>query len=252
MSETSTVARLIRRTLPILEQTPPLDEREPVISANKVTGASINVPIAGTCKPSKLCVQDCYAGNNAQSWPSSLRKQARTQRSLESDPIAFAERVAHEYDAKRLNYLRWNGVGDLTPSAVISINHLIETRPDMVLWIVTRIPELAARIDHGRFAFLHFSLDRHSMSRREEFIANNPKSRNFFFSYQCEKGEIAPNGAEIGVSVIFYKRYKISSGGSRMDEALCPLNLLDDCTSACASCRRCFNGKAVSMRGQRT
>lgn len=245
-----TVARLIRRTLPILREQTLLGEREDAISANKVTGASLNVPIAGTCQPSRVCIQDCYAGNNSQSWPSSLRKQARTQRAMAADPIAFAQRVAREYDRKRLTYLRWNGVGDLTPPAVEAINWIIRERPDIALWIVTRIPELAAQLEHGPRAFVHFSLDRHSLERRDAFLAAPPKNRNYFFSYQCEKDELAPRSSEVGVSVLFYKRYKPPARADLRDPALCPLNTLDDCSGACASCRRCFNGDAVTMRGR--
>ena len=245
---TPTVAKLIRRTLPILQETTLLSDEEDVISANKVTGASINVPIAGTCQPTKVCIQDCYAGNNSQSWPSSLRKQARTQRAMAADPIAFAQRVAREYDRKRLTYLRWNGVGDLTPPAVEAVNWTIRERPDITLWIVTRIPDLAAQIEHGSRAFVHFSLDRYSLDRRHSFIAASPKSRNHFFSYQCERNEVAPPSNEIGASVLFYKRYKPSPLADLRDPALCPLNTLNDCAGACARCRRCFNGDAVSMR----
>lgn len=243
-----TVARLIRKTLPILREQPSLSETESVFSSNKVTGASINVPIAGTCVPTKLCIEDCYAANNTQSWPSSLRKQARVQRAIEVDPIAFAERVALEHDRRELTYLRWNGVGDLTEPAVTSINHLIEVRPDIILWIVTRIPSLAAKIKHSPLAYIHFSLDGRSLDRRKEFLRAKPKSRNYFFSYQCEKGETPPRGASMGVSVIFHKRYRPATGADLSDPALCPLNTLQDCTSACAKCRRCFDGSAVAMR----
>lgn len=243
-----TVAKLIRKTLPILRDSPMLGEREKVLSSNRVAGATVNVPIAGTCQPSKLCIRDCYAGNNSQSWPSSLRKQSRTQRTMDSDPVAFAERIIREYDKGGLTYLRWNGVGDLTPSAVVAINHIIATRPDITLWIVTRIPALAAQVAHGDNAHVHFSLDKTSLDRKDAFLANAPKSQNYFFSYQCEKNEVPPSGATLGVSVIFYKRYTPTTGSDLSDPAVCPLNTLTDCTGACNSCRRCFNGDAEAMR----
>ena len=31
------------------------------LSSNKVTGDSVNFPVAGTCQPSKVCAQTCYA-----------------------------------------------------------------------------------------------------------------------------------------------------------------------------------------------
>lgn len=147
-----------------------------------------------------------------------------------------------------MTHLRWNGVGDLCESSVTAINWMIGNRPDIPMWIVTRIPKHAASINHGENAYIHFSLDRYSMDRRAEFLSLEPKSKNFFFSYQCEANEIAPVGAHIGVSVIFYKRYKPTAVADLSDPAVCPLNLLEDCTGACIACRRCFNGVAVQMR----
>lgn len=74
---------------------------EPLLSSNLVVGYTINIPIATTCEPSKLCIHDCYAGNNPQSWTNALRKQSRVFKLLESDPILFAKRVCREYDKKK-------------------------------------------------------------------------------------------------------------------------------------------------------
>lgn len=129
-----------------------------------------------------------------------------------------------------------------------AINYIITTRPDVTLWIVTRLARFAAMIEHGDRAYIHFSLDRCSLVRRDEFLALNPKSRNYFFSYQCELDEIPPPSTDLRASVIFFRRYKPSAGADLADPGVCPLNTLADCTGACAACRRCFDGKAVSMR----
>ena len=43
------------------------------LSSNKVTGDSINFPVAGTCQPSKVCAQTCCALRGPIVWPASDR-----------------------------------------------------------------------------------------------------------------------------------------------------------------------------------
>lgn len=244
--EKPVVAKLIARSRPIGQQTGLLDTGERILSRNAIAGATLDVPIEGTCKPSKTCVKDCYAASSRQAMPRMLAHQYRVQHSMDADPAAFAQRVMAEYDNLGLTYLRWNGVGDLSESAVHTINWIGQNRPDAVLWVVTRKPELAARIEHFPNIYVHFSLDSSSLDRRDQFLALQPRSRNYFFSYQCERDELPP--ANVQASVVFHRRYKLVKGSDPANPALCPLNLLTDCTDACANCRRCFNGKAVETR----
>lgn len=242
------VLKVVARSWPIGETAGPLWDKETILTENRVAGATVDFPIAGTCQPSKVCVRDCYAASNMMATPEAIAKQWRRQHSMDADPVAFAERIIREYDRRKLTYLRWNGVGDLTPAAVSALNHIIGTRPDITLWIVTRIPELAARVAHGPNAYLHFSLDKATLDRRDRFLAHGPQSANYFFSYQCEKDEVPPSGTQLQASVIFHRRYRPATGSDLTDPAVCPLNTLDDCTGACNACRRCFNGEAVRMR----
>ena len=217
------------------------------ISFNKVTGYSVNVPIASTCKPTATCIKTCYFAVGAPSWSNTLRHQARVFASIKADPIAFAERVALEYDRLGLTFLRWNGGGDLFAESVTVINHLGRLRPDIILWVVTRIPEFAAQIDELENVFIHFSLDRHSLPRREQFLRCKPRSKNYFFSYQCEPAEFPDSGRLGHAAVLFFDNYR--PGGS-MDryrrEIVCPLNGKEDISGTCVQCRRCFNGAAVA------
>lgn len=248
MRKLPVVQKLVARSTHFQRDAEKLRFGERVLSQNAIAGPTVSVPIAASCQPTRLCAADCYAASNTQATPAALAKQFRVQHSIEADPAAFAARVASEYDAAGLDFLRWNGVGDLTEPAVEAINALIRKRPDIPLWIVTRIPRLAASIAHGKKAFVHFSLDRSSMDRRKAFLAHDPRSKNYFFSYQCERDELVPNSWELGVSVIFYRRYQPTPGADLDDPAVCPLNLLADREGACAACRRCFDGTAVAMR----
>ena len=224
-----------------------LGSYENVLSFNKVTGYSVNFPIANTCRPTAVCVKNCYFATGAPSWSNSLKHQLKTMNTVRANPYEFAERVALEYDSLALNFLRWNGGGDLFAENVEAINYLGRKRPDIKIWVVTRLPEWACKIADLPNVYIHFSLDRNSLDRRRQFLELNPRSSNYFFSYQCDKNE-KPDLETLGfISVLFFNNYlptmKKLVGDS---ETICPLNLLNDISGVCENCRRCFNGKAVA------
>lgn len=243
------VAKLVARSRGVRDASDEgLRPGESPLSKNAVAGATIEVPIEATCAPTRVCAADCYAASGPQAVPHNLAKQYRVQRSIERDPEAFARLVVEHLDRGGHTHLRWNGVGDLTPAAVRAIDAVAALRPELPIWVVTRIPELAAQIAPAPRVFVHVSLDRESLARRDAFLAHGPRNSNYFFSYQCARDEVPPRGEDIGVSVVFHRRYRPAEGSALDDPALCPLNTLDDCAGACAACRRCFNGEAVAMR----
>ncbi|MDA8590773.1 hypothetical protein N9L12_06230, partial [Luminiphilus sp.] len=188
------VGRIVDKSIPLLDLTSAdvLGSYDTALSFNKVTGYSVNVPISATCKPSAVCLKTCYFAIGAPSWSNGLRHQAKVYRSMKQDPVAFAERVALEYDSKQLSFLRWNGGGDLFGESVDVINHLGRIRPDIVLWVVTRIPEYAVQIEEAENVYIHFSLDKDSLPRKTKFLRSKPSSERFFFSYQAEPDEVPP------------------------------------------------------------
>ncbi len=242
------VGRVARKSM-ALERAEPrqlLGSYDNVLSFNKVTGYSVNVPIANTCRPTAVCLKTCYFAAGAPSWANALRHQRKVYDSLRDSPKKVAERVALEYDRLGLTFLRWNGGGDLFPENVEAINHLGRLRPDIVLWVVTRIPEMAALIEHRPSVFIHFSLDKHSMNRRAEFLACKPKSRNYFFSYQADADETPPAESLNKVAVLFFNNYQPSADLPEYSPGVvCPLNERADIEGVCEGCRRCFDGSAV-------
>ena len=95
--------------------------------------------------------------------------------------------------------------------------------------------------------FVHFSLDRGSMARREQFLKAKPQSSNYFFSYQCEADEVPSPQVLSKVSVLFFNDYKLTCDPETLPAAIvCPLNGSPDIRGACETCRRCFNGAAVN------
>jgi len=220
-----------------------------LLSGNKVTGHSLNFPIHGTCRPSKVCIETCYYAAGATSWTASLRKQIWLFDYCSTSPIEFAKEIVAEYKKLNLDYLRWNGGGDLFPASAEALNYIGENHPEMTIWIVTRIPEMAALIGDYPNLHLHFSLDAHSLERREKAL--ELVTRPIFFSYQCmkeEKPDVEFLTKNHGVSLFFFDNYKITDPiyQEKFSEFLCTLNLdrtnNGDITGSCSDCRMCFNG----------
>jgi hypothetical protein len=97
------------------------------LSGNKVTGFSVNFPIANTCRPSKVCIETCYYAVGATAWDNSLRKQLWLMQHCIENPVQFAEEIVAEYRKKKLEYLRWNGGGSFG---------LLQGFPKWPLWSV--------------------------------------------------------------------------------------------------------------------
>jgi len=245
------VGRVMEKTRGIMEsgQTELLGSYENALSFNKVTGYSVNVPIGATCRPTAVCMKTCYFAVGAPSWSNSLRHQWKVMATMQANPAAFAERVAMEYDRLGLTFIRWNGGGDLFKENVEAINHLGKIRPDIPIWVVTRLPDWAAQIEQAPNVFIHFSLDKHSLGRRADFLKQKPRSLNHFFSYQCDKDEVPDAAGLEGIAVLFFDSYKPTGDVRKYRrEVVCPLNGKDDITDVCRRCRRCFDGSAVSFR----
>jgi hypothetical protein len=222
-----------------------------VLSFNKVTGHSVNFPISETCRPTAVCLKYCYFAKGPNSWPDALSHQYQVYAAAKADPLGFAERVAWECDQAQVSFLRWNGGGDLFAESLAAIDHLAILRPNLPVWVVTRTPDLAAKVVDRPNVFVHFSLDRSSMARREQFLKAKPQSSNLFFSYQCEADEVPTPLVLSRVSVLFFNDYKLTCEPKRLPAAIvCPLNGSPDIRGACESCRRCFDGAAVNHAQQ--
>ena len=228
-----------------------LADDEKILSANKVTGVSLNFPIAGTCEPTKVCAQTCYFAKGASTWPAALKKQRRLYYSVKDDPAGMAARLVREVEGKRSppSFIRWNGGGDLFPESVAMLDLVAQALPDTPFWVTTRLPLQAASVTPQPNVYIHFSLDRGSLERRAKFERQAPEGLRYFFSYQCAPGEIPSAEQLAGVSVVFFDGYEPPDVGVALDrETLCPLNLATDIRDTCATCRRCFDGSAVAHR----
>jgi hypothetical protein len=208
-------------------------------STNKVTRYSLNYPIAKTCRPTTVCAKTCYFGAGPATWPASLQKQARLYNSTVADPAGTAEAIVEWTRRLKLSFVRWNGGGDLFRESVLCLNKAASLMPSVPQWVVTRLPEHAVKIEPRSNVFVHFSVDKSSWHRVEEMYGY---AGNWFWSYQCDRGESPPKSL---APVVFYDGYD-PAADIPLNEDDCPLNSADTITDVCESCRRCFDGRAVS------
>lgn len=219
-----------------------LGEDENPFSTNKVTGHSLNFPIIGTCRPTTVCSETCYFACGPSTWSASLAKQHRLLNSLRADPQRLAGRIAGWATRLRLTFIRWCGGGDLVAETPACIDAVASMLPSVPQWVVTRKPEIAAMIRPRLNVYVHFSVDKASWARLEEFRDIAPAGLQWFWSYQCDDGEVPPAAI---APVVFRNKYDLD--GSAPIAQDCPLNLSESIVRVCESCRRCFDGTALEM-----
>lgn len=243
------VANLVRRARGMnLEAGGPHrdDDPHPMISRNRVTGWTINVPIHATCQPTKVCAATCYAATGGPACPNNLEKQTRVWLKLEQDPEGAAARIDRELTKVKARFLRWNGLGDLTEGAVEAIRCLALRRPDLPIWVVTRKPLVAALLPDLPNVFVHLSVDRSSSSRLRVWLGMDNKPSRWFASYQADRDEVVELDALVGFSVVFRHNYR----GTIEPAPSCPLNGSASIEGGCLACGRCWSGDAVALRDE--
>jgi len=228
------VKRFKNLRLKMVNESPGLSLDESPFSTNLVTGHSINFPIANTCSPSKLCGETCYAGCGPITWSASIAKQYRTFQSCKDDPEGFALRVLTYYKKLKLTFITWNGSGDLFPESVETINWIGKNAPGVTQWVRTRKPLMAGEILEAPNVFVHFSLDRESLERKNQIVWKTSK-HHFSYQYSPEESGLYPDG----IKIVFGHDYKLPEKIS--GDEICPLNLNENIAGICIKCRRCFS-----------
>ena len=141
------------------------------ITKNSKTGVSIDFPAHLTCAPTRVCMgvgkgaAPCYALSGYMTMAQVVKCQARDQRLadyLVNAPIAQVWRVVNSLQEdlpSGLEFIRWNGAGDLTLGACMLINCITFSRPDLRLWVVSRKPEMVTQLSDRPSLQLILSLD---------------------------------------------------------------------------------------------
>ena len=248
------VARLVDRFRAYAYPPEPRAPHLAMLSANRVVGQSIDLPIARTCAPTAVCVNTCYFARDTTAAPSNLAKQNAVMETIIADPEAAAHRIARELLRSGASFLRWNGGGDLFPEAVACVNAIGRLYPEIAIWVVTRRPRLAAQIEDAERVFVHLSLDRSSRSRLREWLALPRRPERWFASYQCARDEEPDLDllARAGFSVVFRDAYRALPAGVGPEglRVSCPLNGADTVEDGCRRCGRCWTPAGVAMRDE--
>ena len=216
--------------------------KEEILSGNLKTGYSVNLPIALTCRPTKICMNNCYASRPGATltWKNSLLKQLRVYNYIRSeDPEVVAQRIINEYHKKRLNWLRWNGCGDLFPEAIEVINKICVLDPTVILLVVTRKPEMAAMISRTPNMFLMFSVDASSRRRMEAIqAADHPR---LYYSFLRTSADEDTTGCNI-----IFDLQKLK-GSLPYEPRCCPVDAHKlPLENGCNVCKRCFSERVLS------
>jgi hypothetical protein len=156
--------------------------------------------------------------------------------------VYLATKVVRWAKYHRLTFVRWCGGGDLVAETPACLEAVATGLPDIPQWVVTRKPEIAATIRPRPNVYVHFSVDKASWARLEEFRGVVPNGLQWFWSYQCDDGEVPPAAI---APVVFRNKYDLD--GSAPIAQDCPLNLSESIVRVCESCRRCFDGTALEM-----
>lgn len=113
-----------------------------ILSKNKKTGASIDLPREGHCRPTKVCSQACYARQGHQTRPDALKKQKYISEYLKNDIKELIE------ECRGITAVRLNGCGDLLQEHIPAILSLAKQSPQTEFWGMTRKPEIAMAINN--------------------------------------------------------------------------------------------------------
>jgi hypothetical protein len=109
-----------------------------ILSDNRKTAVSLDLPIAGHCRPTLNCSHDCYAKAGPQAWTNARRKHVWISRYLAGHDISQLILEAGQHTTVRLS-----GSGDLLPTHVPNILRLAKACPQTQFWGMTRKPEIA-------------------------------------------------------------------------------------------------------------
>jgi hypothetical protein len=237
----------------------------PLLSSNAKTSLSLDFPIGHTCAPTALCSKVCYAsrpGTPAR-WDKSLRMRLRTLRYFQlATPRAAANRLWHEFSRRRttakwvsrgvrIDFLRVNGTGDLTPAVVAALNLFMVDHSEVALWVVSRRPLIAAGLEPRPNLFLQLSVDATTTQQggylTRELVRTNPRAYVSFL-----RTKVADDVS--GAAIVFNE--KQTSGLPYDGIADCPVdagrlelgNVRGVGGTACSKCRKCFSPKTLERQ----
>ena len=200
-----------------------------ILSKNRKTGTSLDLPIKGHCHPTKNCSHDCYAKSGPQAYPASVRKHTWVSNYLRRGNIDQLTAEARQCTAVRLL-----GSGDFLATHTRAIVRLAKLAPSTQFWGMTRKPDIARRLN-GRRPNLRILVT---------VDASSPRSTWRYKGRLCygprRSGDTVPNDSRI--VTVFPRHFAGRLVGSIPHHRLdCPA--IRHTVPGCHACTRCWNWK---------
>ena len=185
-------------------------------------------------------MKTCYFSVGLNTSHAALNHQLNNYYNCKNNYKSFADQIIREYDNNGLNFLRWNGGGDLFDEAIKSIEYIGKKRPDLVLWIVSRKPDFASKIKYFKNHFIHISIDRSTIKNVGEY-KKLFKHKNVF-SYQVHPEEELSSEVLKDVQLVFMHDYNEVPKSLIMLRYFLSSKWCKSIVDMCQNCRRCFDG----------
>lgn len=200
-----------------------------ILNKNTKTGCSINFPIPGHCRPTKICYKHCYGKTGPMIFKRSKIKFDYISRYLKRKNIS---QLIDECRKKKA--VRISGCGDLLSEHVPNIIKLAKECHDTMFWGMTRKIEIARAINNKLSNLkLLLSLD-----------SSSPKSDWKYKGKMCYgpimEGEKVPEDNRI-ITVFPYHAHGKIVGNIKRTKKDCPAVRHD--VSGCLECGKCWNWK---------
>ena len=222
------------------------------LTENSKTGISIDFAIHRTCVPTKVCMgvgdasAGCYALRGFLSFPNAVKHHARNQRLadyLEKAPYREVIRVANALYSeipRGVDWIRWNGAGDLSPGACRLINCITARYEDLVLWVISRKPDMIETLKDRKSLQLLFSLDHStpdkSVSRLRELTQRFRRGSARLAYTRVSEEDVPPKDA-----FVIFNRHVGKHYADWPHPNVCPASLPGtEHEGACDVCRKCF------------
>jgi hypothetical protein len=154
------------------------------------------------------------------------------------DPEEIAQVIAEGYRRKKLTFLRWCGVGDLTPEIIKVINILGTKYTDTRHKVVTRKPESIKLLKRDMpNIYVMFSLDGDPESRKRKAKVDRMRHPRVYYSYLRQTADEDTLDAPI-IFDVHSQKGKLPWDPKRC----CPVDSGKmEMENACEKCKKCFS-----------
>jgi hypothetical protein len=225
------------------------------VSNNSKTGMSLNTAIHKTCRPTAACAKYCYGLNGPIAFPLAVARQLQNaarfdelETAAQSEVDDEAARIHGAILYERRDFFRVFGVGDLQPGSVRVINALARKASGLPLWVSSRKPELAGKLDDVPNLHLMLSCDSTTKPadlKKMRDLVKERKKQAFLAYVQQGPDDTPPDDVRVVFAEHGVGGRRADWTSDRYDVRTCPATIRGGAehNDACSTCRVCFDVK---------